>query len=121
MPVGADWYAVEMTSVREVVAQPQLAPVPTAPGSVLGLFNLRGEIVPLFDTAALLGIGRVEEPSYCAVVLTSAGPAGLAASGVPDAADLGEPIVSGELSASVGGYAVDDRLVTLLDVDLLVR
>ena len=49
-PSGSDW-------VREVVASPEVALLVTAPPFVLGLFNLRGQIVPLFDTAALLGVG----------------------------------------------------------------
>jgi len=71
VPVGADWYALDMASVREVVAFPLLTRVPTAPAALLGLFNLRGEIVPLFDTAALLDAGRMAGvASFAVVVLT---------------------------------------------------
>ena len=46
MPVGAELYAVPMESVREVVADPPITTLATAPPLVLGLFNLRGQIVP---------------------------------------------------------------------------
>ena len=61
LPVGDELYAVPMEWVREVVAAPPITMLATAPPVVLGLFNLRGQIVPLFDTAALLGIGSVDE------------------------------------------------------------
>ena len=53
LPVGDELYAVPMESVREVVADPPITTLATAPPLVFGLFNLRGQIVPLFDTAAL--------------------------------------------------------------------
>ena len=120
MPVGLDWYAVPMSSVREVVSRPLLTHVPTAPDAVLGLFNLRGEIVPLFDTAALLGTGHVEEASYCTVVLTPLGPGGLAATGVPEATELGEPSGGAEIPGGVATYALGSRPATLLDIDALL-
>jgi len=60
LPVGADLYAVPMGWVREVVAVPPPTRLVTAPPLVLGLFNLRGQIVPLLDTAALLGLRSAE-------------------------------------------------------------
>jgi chemotaxis signal transduction protein len=120
MPVGADWYAVEMQRVREVVTSPMLASVPTAPATLLGVFNLRGEIVPLFDTAALLGLGRIPAPSHATVVETALGPAGLVVSAIPESVELGEPIGTTETPGTVASYAVGSRLATLLDVDILL-
>ena len=57
LPVEGDLYALPMDWAREVVAAPPLTRLVTAPPIVLGLFNLRGQIVPLLDTAALLGMG----------------------------------------------------------------
>ena len=58
LPVGDDLYALPMDWVREVVAAPTVTRLVTAPSVVLGLFNLRGQIVALLDTAALLGNGH---------------------------------------------------------------
>ena len=54
--LGEDSYAIPMTAAREVVAAPDVAVVPSAPPSVLGLCNVRGEIIPVFDAGALLGV-----------------------------------------------------------------
>ncbi|MBV8692808.1 MAG: chemotaxis protein CheW [Actinobacteria bacterium] len=119
-PVGPDWYAIGMPAVREVVAAPGLAAVPTAPAPVLGLFNLRGEIVPLFDTAALLGLGGGTTSEFAVVVFTAAGPAGLAATGAPEAVELGDPIGGAEIVGGLSSYAIDGRVATLVDVDVLL-
>jgi len=119
MPVGADWYAVDMPSVREVVASPPLTAVPTAPAALVGLFNLRGEIVPLFDTAELLGIGRVAAGSFVVVVITDLGPAALAATGPPEVVELDDPLPT-DMGAGVASYAIDSRLATMIDVDVLL-
>jgi len=82
MPVGSEWYLVDMRWLQEVVAEPTISELPTAPGSILGLFNLRGEIVPLFDTGVLLGLAPTASAPFALVVETDLGPAGLAATGV---------------------------------------
>ena len=119
-PVGPDWYAIGMPAVREVVAAPGLAAVPTAPAPVLGLFNLRGEIVPLFDTAALLGLGAMPSNPFAVVVESSLGPAGLAASGVPEAARLAGARTEAETPGTMASYALGRRVVTVLDLQVLL-
>jgi chemotaxis signal transduction protein len=120
VPVGLDLFAVPMSSVREVVAAPSLTPLQTAPATVLGLFNLRGEVVPLFDTAALLNMGRLTVWPFAVVLKTPLGPAGLAASALPDSMVLGEQVGPSESPGTVGAYATSGRLVVLIDVDALL-
>lgn len=120
LPVGAELYAIPMEQVREVVAAPEVANLATAPGYVLGLFNLRGQIVPLFDTAAVLGVGRVGIVAYAAVVETSHGPAGLAATELPRRALLKTPTGPSELPGTQGVYDIDRRVVVLLDPEALL-
>ena len=120
LPVGPEWYAVETSAVREVAAAPLVVPLPTAPTSVLGVFNLRGEIVPLFDTAALLGVGQFPEHPYVAVLETAMGPAGLSATAVPETAELTEHASAAELPGAAGVYAHDNRLVVLVEPEVLL-
>jgi purine-binding chemotaxis protein CheW len=120
LPVGLDLYAVPMESVREVVAAPRLCSVPTAPATLLGLFNLRGEILPLLDTASLIGLGRLDEWRFAAVIRTPLGSAGLGVSGWPESALLDEPMGPSESQGTSGVYAVGQRLAVLIDVDALV-
>ena len=121
IPVDGDWYALELATVREVLPRPPLTPVPGAPPALQGLFNLRGTIVPLLDTAALLGVASA--PAPFAVVADSAdGPAALTATATPLTARLEEPAGPGELPATIARFATDGGTVaTLLDVDALVE
>jgi purine-binding chemotaxis protein CheW len=120
LPVGNDWYALPMEWVREVVAAPRLTRLVTAPSMVLGLFNLRGQIVALLDTAALLGLGSVRTTSFAVVVNGPQGLAGLATTGLPQRGVLGTPIGPSELPGTAGLYRVDQQVSTLLDPTTLL-
>jgi purine-binding chemotaxis protein CheW len=121
IPVALDLYAVPVDGVREVVRAPVLTRLPTAPALVLGLFNLRGEIVPLLDTSALIGLGSIPDWTFVAVVRSSLGSAGLAATSLPEPVALGEPVGPSESPATAGTYAVGHRLAVLLDIEELLR
>ena len=120
IPVGNDLHALDMTWVREVVATPLVTEVPTAPSSVLGVFNLRGDIVPLFDTAALLGLGTAASGEFAAVVETPKGLAGLVATGIPESVELGQSLGATETEGMIASYAIGSRIATLLDLDALL-
>ena len=117
MPVGRDLYAVAIDWVREVVSAPALTPLVTAPAPVLGLFNLRGEVVPLLDTASLAGVGRTEAVAFAVVLYTPDGPLALSATGFPRRAILDEPLGPSELPLGAGVYRIGDRVAALLDMD----
>ena len=115
LPVGQDVYAVLVDWVREVVTAPPLTPLVTGPGLVLGLFNLRGEIVPLLDTAALLGISPVGTAAFAVVVRSQLGLAGLTATAFPHRALLGPPSGPSDLPGTAGTYQLGRQVAVLLD------
>ncbi|MEP7112542.1 MAG: chemotaxis protein CheW [Ilumatobacteraceae bacterium] len=119
-PVGEDRYAIATSAVREVVSDPRPTLLPRAPTVLLGAFNLRGEVIPMFDTAALLGIGNVTGTSSAVVVNTTAGPAALVVSGLPAFVVLDGEIGPSELHGTLGVYAVDDDVAVLLDVEAIL-
>ena len=49
-------YAVPILSVQEVLAAAEIEPVPGSPPGVLGVINLRGQIVTVFDLRMRLGL-----------------------------------------------------------------
>ena len=49
-------YAVSLGSVREVIRSGDITPVPGAPDDVLGIVNLRGQIVPVLDGRRRFGL-----------------------------------------------------------------
>jgi purine-binding chemotaxis protein CheW len=120
LPLGAEWYAVELATVREVLRRPEITPLPGAPPTVLGVLNVRGEVVPALDTAALLELGALDAAPFVAVLDTVAGPGALGAAGEPRTAILERPAGEAEGPCATGRYAVDGLVVTLLDVEALL-
>jgi chemotaxis signal transduction protein len=120
LPVGADRYALDLTRICEVVRGPELTSLPGAPPGVLGVMNLRGEVVPVLDSAALLGTGRLARADYAVVADTDAGLAALAADGEPATVELAEAAGPSELEAGIARFAVGDAVVALLDLDALL-
>jgi purine-binding chemotaxis protein CheW len=115
LPVGRDWFAMPPVALQEVVADPDVTPLPAAPATVRGLFNVRGQIVPLLDTGALLGLDRPVRCPFAAVVQTPHGPAGLAVTGLPEPAELAWLVGPTRARGTVGAYAAGERIAVMLD------
>src|SRR4051812_44800948 len=106
LPLQADRYALELTAVREVVPHPDVTPLPGAPAALLGVLNLRGEVVPAFDTAALLGLASGAPCDQVTVADSRLGPAGLVSHRRPWRDALGMSAGPGTLPAAIGRYAL---------------
>jgi purine-binding chemotaxis protein CheW len=120
LPVGEDRYAVPTSSVREVATDLRCTVLPGAPAWVRGVVNLRGEVVPLLDTAMMLGLGPMAAASFATVVDLASGAAAFAADAVPAVAELDDALGPSDLPGSLGRHRLDGQLVVLLDPELLV-
>ncbi len=56
--INRNHYAIHATVVEEVFFLPELTPIAEAPRDIVGMFNLRGTIVPVFDLPRRLGHRR---------------------------------------------------------------
>ena len=54
--LGGRQFAVDVADAREVVVLDTTTPVPGAPGVVLGVMNLRGNVLPVVEARPLLGL-----------------------------------------------------------------
>ena len=54
--IGNDKFAVPVAHVQEVIEVGQVTKLPHAPACMLGIINLRGQILPLIDTRQKLGL-----------------------------------------------------------------
>ena len=50
--LGGETYGINVMQVQEVLRYSEIAPVPGAPAYVLGIINLRGNVVTVIDTTA---------------------------------------------------------------------
>ena len=58
--IGEEWYAVRLAAVREIFQEYEITQIPCVPTFILGVVNVRGEIVSVTDPARIMGIGQVK-------------------------------------------------------------
>jgi purine-binding chemotaxis protein CheW len=57
--LGSDRYGVSLDRVREIQRAGRITPVPTAPDFVVGVMNLRGNILSIIDIRIFFGLPKV--------------------------------------------------------------
>ena len=119
--VNAAYFAVPMASVHQVLRHPLVTRVPLSPPALLGVVNVRGEIVPLFDTGVLTGTGSLSEAPFAVLVSGDKDVLAVAAQELPVSADFDEQVAAGTLPGEVGVYSNGGRLVVLVDIEELVK
>jgi chemotaxis signal transduction protein len=115
LPLAGSDFALPVEVVREAVAAPSITMLPGAPRIVLGIFNLRGEVLPVLDTGAMLGAAVPSSAAYAVVVVCGSDLVALATSAIPAVVDLGEQVQPSETPGTIGTFLYGDRLVTLVD------
>jgi purine-binding chemotaxis protein CheW len=118
--VAGEQYALAVEHVAEVVELGTVTPVSGAPLSVLGLCNLRGEIVSVVDLASVLGLKRDEDPTRLLVATDRGRRAGLAIDAVIDVAPLPESLPEHGLGCVSATVVVDGTLLGVLGVGALL-
>ncbi|MEI6413131.1 MAG: chemotaxis protein CheW [Pseudomonadota bacterium] len=62
-------YGINVMQVQEVLRVTEIAPVPGAPSYVLGIINLRGNVVTVIDTRIRFGLDPVEVHEQSRIVI----------------------------------------------------
>ena len=65
-------YGINVMQVQEVLRHTEIAPVPGAPGYVLGIVNLRGNVVTVIDTRQRFGLMPAEGTDQTRIVIIEA-------------------------------------------------
>lgn len=60
--LGEEWYGVRIHDVREIYNEYEVTPIPCVPDYVVGVINIRGEIVSVTDLRVMMGM-RAREAS----------------------------------------------------------
>ena len=120
LAVGDDRYALPMAQVREVVEARVLTRLPEAPGTVLGLINVRGRVIPVLDLGLLLGLGALGSVGGIAVVDSARGNAGLASDALPFRDVVGGDLGASTIQPGARRHRTGDGVATLLDLDALL-
>ncbi|MFM2482659.1 chemotaxis protein CheW [Celerinatantimonas sp. YJH-8] len=65
-------YGINVMQVQEVLRYSEIAPVPGAPDYVLGIINLRGNVVTVIDTRSRFGLPSAEVTDNSRIVIIEA-------------------------------------------------
>ncbi|MBW8190780.1 chemotaxis protein CheW [Neiella marina] len=65
-------YGINVMQVQEVLRYTEIAPVPGAPGYVMGIINLRGNVVTVIDTRSRFGLQSAEVTENSRIVIIEA-------------------------------------------------
>ncbi len=65
-------YGINVMQVQEVLRYTEIAPVPGAPSYVLGIINLRGNVVTVIDTRLRFGLESTEVTDNTRIVIIEA-------------------------------------------------
>ncbi|HWR71755.1 MAG TPA: chemotaxis protein CheW [Nitrospirota bacterium] len=66
--IGDDSYAIPVEVLTEIIITQKLFPVPTTPGHVLGVINLRGSIIPIVDIRPVLALPQQSASGQIAIL-----------------------------------------------------
>ncbi|MBT1450847.1 chemotaxis protein CheW [Glaciecola sp. XM2] len=67
--LAEETYGINVMQVQEVLRHTEIAPVPGAPDYVLGIINLRGNVVTVIDTRARFGLPPTEVTDNTRIVI----------------------------------------------------
>jgi purine-binding chemotaxis protein CheW len=114
--VAEETYAMPVANVREISDLGELTPVPGVRPEVLGVRNLRGQILPVIDLAMLLGVARTASPSRLLVAEADGKAAGLAIDEVSGVDELTEPPDEGDSDLLTGTILEGGDLIGVVNV-----
>jgi purine-binding chemotaxis protein CheW len=130
--LGHEEYAVAIEYVREVLKAPPITEVPRAPVGILGVVNVRGDVVGVFDPRYRLGLPAaeaVEGVGRIVIVDDGEGACGLLVDAVASVVRLPRGSVE-PCPQGIGGASAEclagigrerSRLFTVLDLPALLR
>lgn len=120
-------YGINVIQVREVLRNIEIAPVPGAPSYVLGIINLRGNVVTVLNTRARFGLTSADfnEESRIIIIETNDQIVGLLVDSIAEVADILQSQI--ELTPNVGNddsakyirgvHSKNGELLILVDVE----
>lgn len=117
--LGAESYALPVLHVVEVGAIGDLTVTPGGSPAILGVRNLRGGLLPVFDLAAALGLPASDAPQRMLVAERGGSRAGFAVDEVTAVEELPETDQEVESDLLSRAVLLEGALVGVIDVDRL--
>lgn len=131
--LGAEEFAIPVSSVREIIGLQEVTPVPQTPVYVRGVLNLRGRVIPVIDMRRKCGLPDVEYGAHACIVVVQVeaeggwAPMGVVVDGVSEVVNITAndvepmPDFGGEAQDYLLGVAkLKGKVKILVDIDRLL-
>jgi len=128
--LAGETYGINVMQVQEVLRYTEIAPVPGAPGYVLGIINLRGNVVTVIDTRNRFGLqsGEMTDNTRIVIIETEGHVIGILVDSVAEVVYLRQsevetaPNVGNDESAKFiqGVCHKNDELLILIELNKLL-
>jgi len=128
--IGDEEYAVPILAIQEIIKPFPWTRVPQVPKYVVGVFNMRGSVIPLIDLRLKFGLNPKKHNEETRFIVMRDGDdiAGFVIDRLTMAirikkADIGPApdTISGDTTAIDGVGKQEDRIITILKVDKLLK
>lgn len=123
-------YGINVMQVQEVLRISEIAPVPGAPPYVLGIINLRGNVVTVIDTRSRFGLpqGDIDDSSRIVIIESEDQVVGILVDSVAEVVelraseiDIAPNVGNEESSKYIQGVATrDNSLLIVVDLNKLL-
>ncbi|AGH95424.1 chemotaxis protein CheW [Pseudobdellovibrio exovorus] len=127
--LGTENYAMPLLKVREVIGMPEITLVPHSSHHVLGVMNLRGQIITVIDMRTCLGL-KAQQGHETTVIICEMpfGQIGMVVDAVNSVLSVAQEelaeVPAGSRASSqsyiVNIYRKEDQLTLILDVEQLI-
>jgi chemotaxis signal transduction protein len=114
--LASESYAIPIAHVVEIATLGDLTPIPGARHEIVGVRNLRGQILPVIDLAQLLGLNPVAPPRQLLVAESGSIMAGFAIDEVNHVGELPDPSEGAESDFLLGTMIHDGELLAVINV-----
>ena len=129
--LSGEWYGVNVLKTKEVIKVEAITHLPSSPGHIAGIINIRGNIVSVTDLKKIFGLAPEEATEKTRLVVIESGnlETGLLADEVGEIVEVAvskiEPTMS-TIAAEKAGYIegecrVDDKLFGILNVEKILE
>ena len=129
--LGEEKYGLDILAVRELISYPEgLTQIPGMPDFIVGMFNLRGLVIPVMDLRKKFGMAFEELHEYSVIIIVQVEEKniGLIVDSVADVIFVKEEDIqeTSEMAVHVdtkfikGVAKTKDEMVILMDIDYLL-
>lgn len=128
--VAGQAFCLKITQIREIRRWAPVTILPHAPSDVLGVMNLRGAVIPIYDLSARFGLEQTEasERNVVIVVSVQGKPVGLLAESVSEIISINPeeiqdtpPVDSRHTMDYIQGIiSHDETMVRIINLDAVI-